>query len=546
MIPVFLGEDNSVKLGDFGLSKLMSSHDFASTYVGTPYYMSPEICAAERYTHNSDIWALGCIMYELCSRKVPFNGQSHIELIRRINDGKPDPLPSCYSLELKETIKSCLKVNPLHRPDAKQLIDLPTVRFIRKEREFVEVGKLLKMKEQKVEQKAREVEARAQQLSADLKKKEEMEASVRKEVEINVRLEWEVKARLEIDRRVNIEKNRLREQFDFEVQSRVSQVQSQLSSVASSSKTIPTSPISPRPESAPPIVSPPDTSGTDLSSLSLESPLQNRPKLHPLARTKRTPFGRARTQFDSPIDVTMAEPSPMSITCLSLSPRRNGETASSGPLQTGKNIFAQVAAQNQARIRSNLPSPPPSREPTILDDGEDEDSDDLPELPSPSRATATSNNPFKSRPPLLRQKTAPTQAHVQTARPSIFGSKVASAATKLPTAPSPPAAGRPASTSAVHVSPGRRNAKDGGDAMLREIVQRNINNKGKTLVELAQARTADRRLSHKRSTVGEENSDEPQGNHISRVDAAKDVPVWDPDEGDMPSPFLTRTRKLMV
>ncbi|KAI9877853.1 MAG: G2-specific serine/threonine protein kinase, partial [Watsoniomyces obsoletus] len=44
---IFLGEDQSVKLGDFGLSKQMQSHDFASTYVGTPFYMSPEICASE-------------------------------------------------------------------------------------------------------------------------------------------------------------------------------------------------------------------------------------------------------------------------------------------------------------------------------------------------------------------------------------------------------------------------------------------------------------------------------------------------------------------
>ena len=57
---VFLGEDNSVKLGDFGLSKMIKSHDFASTYVGTPFYMSPEICAAEKYTLKSDIWSLGC------------------------------------------------------------------------------------------------------------------------------------------------------------------------------------------------------------------------------------------------------------------------------------------------------------------------------------------------------------------------------------------------------------------------------------------------------------------------------------------------------
>ncbi len=62
---IFLDEDNTVKLGDFGLSKLMQSNDFAHTYVGTPYYMSPEIAGGESYTLYSDIWSLGCIMYEL-------------------------------------------------------------------------------------------------------------------------------------------------------------------------------------------------------------------------------------------------------------------------------------------------------------------------------------------------------------------------------------------------------------------------------------------------------------------------------------------------
>src|SRR5438552_18476365 len=94
---VFLGADNSVKLGDFGLSKIMQSHDFASTYVGTPFYMSPEICAAERYTLKSDIWSLGCIIYELCSREPPFNAKSHFQLVQRIKEGKIAPLPAVYS-----------------------------------------------------------------------------------------------------------------------------------------------------------------------------------------------------------------------------------------------------------------------------------------------------------------------------------------------------------------------------------------------------------------------------------------------------------------
>lgn len=94
---VFLGDKLQVKLGDFGLSKVMQSHDFASTYVGTPYYMSPEICASERYTLASDIWALGCIMYELCARKVPFNANTQFQLVQKIKEGRVDPLPDSYS-----------------------------------------------------------------------------------------------------------------------------------------------------------------------------------------------------------------------------------------------------------------------------------------------------------------------------------------------------------------------------------------------------------------------------------------------------------------
>ena len=124
---VFLGEDNSVKLGDFGLSKLMQSHDFASTYVGTPFYMSPEICGAERYTLYSDIWSLGCIMYELCARAPPFNAKTHFHLVQRIKDGRVDPLSDLYSQELHNAIKSCLKTNPQNRPDTATLLNLPMI-----------------------------------------------------------------------------------------------------------------------------------------------------------------------------------------------------------------------------------------------------------------------------------------------------------------------------------------------------------------------------------------------------------------------------------
>jgi serine/threonine protein kinase len=63
---VFLDDSReNVKLGDFGLSKSMGAAAFANTYVGTPYYMSPELFSESAYDSKSDIWALGCVIYEM-------------------------------------------------------------------------------------------------------------------------------------------------------------------------------------------------------------------------------------------------------------------------------------------------------------------------------------------------------------------------------------------------------------------------------------------------------------------------------------------------
>lgn len=189
----------------------MQSHDFASTYVGTPFYMSPEICAAERYTLHSDIWSLGCIMYELCAREPPFNAKTHFNLVQKIKDGRFSPLPNIYSPELQNVIKSCLKTNPLHRPDTAQLLNLPIIRLMRKENEVVELGRVLKSTEELAKKKIQENEAKAS---------ESLEAE-KGRIESIVRREWEVKARLEIDRQVQIEREKLLKDFEFQIQSRV-------------------------------------------------------------------------------------------------------------------------------------------------------------------------------------------------------------------------------------------------------------------------------------------------------------------------------------
>ncbi|KAI0949008.1 hypothetical protein AcW1_008727 [Taiwanofungus camphoratus] len=120
---VFLDENNTVKLGDFGLSKALAQASFANTYVGTPYYMSPELMQEKAYDSKSDIWSLGCLIFELCALKPPFHeAKTHAELSILIRNGRIPPLPKGYSPALSSVIKSMLNLNPAMRPSAAQLL----------------------------------------------------------------------------------------------------------------------------------------------------------------------------------------------------------------------------------------------------------------------------------------------------------------------------------------------------------------------------------------------------------------------------------------
>lgn len=74
---VFLDDELSVKLGDMGVAKILSTNtNFAKTIVGTPYYLSPELCEDKPYNEKSDVWALGVVLYECCTQRHPFDADN--------------------------------------------------------------------------------------------------------------------------------------------------------------------------------------------------------------------------------------------------------------------------------------------------------------------------------------------------------------------------------------------------------------------------------------------------------------------------------------
>ena len=126
---IFLTENNHIKIGDFGVSKkLINNNIYAYTFVGTPYYLSPEICQNKPYDEKSDVWSLGVVLYELITLNKPFDSESQMGLFMKILKGKPAPINNTikhsYSQKLINLVlENLLDKDPLTRYSIQQTIN---------------------------------------------------------------------------------------------------------------------------------------------------------------------------------------------------------------------------------------------------------------------------------------------------------------------------------------------------------------------------------------------------------------------------------------
>lgn len=111
-----MASDGSAKIGDLNVSKV-AKRGLGYTQTGTPYYASPEVWKDQPYDSKSDIWSLGCVLYEMITLKPPFRAENMEGLYNKVIKGQIAKLPDRFSDDLSEIVKLLLQVNPDSRPN---------------------------------------------------------------------------------------------------------------------------------------------------------------------------------------------------------------------------------------------------------------------------------------------------------------------------------------------------------------------------------------------------------------------------------------------
>ena len=124
---IFITRNNIYKLGDLNVSKIAKS-GMLYTQTGTPYYASPEVWEEKPYDIKSDIWSIGCILYEMCCLTPPFKGKNLQLVYQNIIKGRYAPIPAFYSKDLVNMVHSLLQVNPKDRPTCTEMFKHSVIR----------------------------------------------------------------------------------------------------------------------------------------------------------------------------------------------------------------------------------------------------------------------------------------------------------------------------------------------------------------------------------------------------------------------------------
>lgn len=118
---IFLTKGGEAKLGDLNVSKV-AKNGLLYTQTGTPYYASPEVWKDEPYDAKSDIWSLGCVIYEMTTLDPPFKAEDMEGLFKAVTLGVYPPINTKYSKELAHIIKLMLQQKPKSRPSAEKIL----------------------------------------------------------------------------------------------------------------------------------------------------------------------------------------------------------------------------------------------------------------------------------------------------------------------------------------------------------------------------------------------------------------------------------------
>lgn len=126
---ILVTENDEIKVGDFGISKMLeNTFDMAKTAIGTPYYLSPEVCLGQKYDHKSDMWMLGCILYELCALRRPFEGDSLNQVLNKITKAEPAKLGAEFEPVFQKLIDILLQKNAALRASIHEILVIPEIK----------------------------------------------------------------------------------------------------------------------------------------------------------------------------------------------------------------------------------------------------------------------------------------------------------------------------------------------------------------------------------------------------------------------------------